>query len=98
PNMAQTILMFVLSLPLLATSSIYTANFGYMYSGLGTLAETLSYANFASTIGMMVGIGLVLKIKPYFKSKVAITFTFITLALLSLAIGYSQDPLIIIAC
>src|SRR5690606_14002352 len=96
PKMAQTILMFVLSLPLLATSSIYTANIGDMYSGLGTLAETLTYANYASTIGMMVGIGLALKIKPYFKSKVTITFTFISLALLSLVIGYTESPEIII--
>ena len=98
PKSVQTILMFVLALPLLAASSIYTANISDMYSGLGTLAEALTYANYATTIGTMVGIGLVLKIKSYFKSKITILSAFISIALLSLIIGHTESPDVIIVC
>ncbi|GAA4786723.1 MFS transporter [Olivibacter ginsenosidimutans] len=98
PKPVQITLMFVLALPLLTVSGIYTANISDMYSGLGTLAETLTFANYASTVGMMVGIGVVLKIKPYFKSKVILLITFIGLGLLSLIIGYTEIPEVIMLC
>lgn len=98
PKVLQNILLFMLAIPLLVGSSIYTANMGDMYSGLGIYAETLTFANYSTTIGMMVGLGVILKIKPRFKSKNIIVFTFISLALLTLAIGSTQRTDIIVVC
>jgi DHA2 family multidrug resistance protein len=93
-----TVLICILTLPVLSVGGIYTANLGDMYAGLGRLSEDMSFANYTTTIGMVIAFSFVFPIKKLLHPKVIILAVLIFLALLSLAIAQLEDPVLIGIC
>jgi MFS family permease len=83
--------------PLLVIGGIYTANFREMMSDLALYSEYLSYANYASFIGMGAALPLLLRFKMRFRSKELMITSLSMMALCSIVIVTTDSYYVIIA-
>lgn len=91
PKSLQLVLIAVMLLPLLGVSPIYSATLMDMFSSLGTLSESLSFAINASTIGMMLAMSFAFKFKARFSAKQILVSSYILLAVCSFLISCSDN-------
>ena len=96
PKSVMLLLILLFLFPLLAVSGVYTANFRDMMSDLGIYSEYLSWANYASFIGMGAALPLLLRFKMRFRSKELMITSFLTMALCSFVIITTGEPYVII--
>lgn len=94
PVMFLLILLFLF--PLLVVGGIYTANFTAMMSDLGIYSEYISWANYASFIGMGAALPLLLRFKMRFRSKELMITSLLMIALFSMVIITSDNPYVLI--
>lgn len=98
PKPVQLLLIIVFLIAILPTSGIYSGNIGDMVGSLGSLAEDISMANNATTIGMIVVFPLMLRTKSYLRTKQLLVGSLIMLALLSIVCGTTDSVAVIILC
>jgi len=96
PKPLSILLIVVLLVPVLTASAIYTGNIADMVGTLGTMSESISLANNASSIGMAAVFPLLLRTKRYFRSKELLVGTLVILAFLALVCGTTDDANIIV--
>jgi len=98
PKVLQLLLILIFSVVVLCTNSIYSGNMNDMTSSMGSLAELITMANNASTIGMMVVFPLLLRTKSYFRTKELLIGSLLLLAFFSIVCGTTDSPYLIIFC
>jgi len=98
PKPLQLVLILIMTIPVLSINGIYSGNIGDMYSSLGILAEDLTMANYAATIGMMAVFPLIMKTKQRFKAKHLMLTSFISAIFLSYVSATTHEPSILILC
>jgi len=98
PKSIQLLLIFIMTIPVLAINGIYTANVTNMYSDLGVPVEDLMFAFYANTIGMILAYGILFKVMSHFRGKELLVGSFVIVACLSLIISQTENSLVIIAC
>jgi hypothetical protein len=69
PKLLQLLLIIVTFLPFMAVSCVYSSNIIDMSSGMGEISEAFSFASNAMFIGMAGAMPLLIRTKPYFRSK-----------------------------
>ncbi len=97
PKPVMLLLIVAMLLPIAVIGGIYTSNITDIAGGLGTYTEYISVANNATTIGMALGISIMMRIKMRFRTKEIMVGGTIILALLSLMNGTTQNPQVLIA-
>jgi len=96
PKPIMLLLIVLYLFPLLVVSGIYTANFSEMISDLGIYSEYLSWANYASFIGMGAALPLLLRFKMRFRSKELMITSLLIIALFSMVIATTANPIVLI--
>lgn len=96
PKPVMLLLIILYLLPLLVVSGIYTANFREMMSDLGIYSEYLSWANYASFIGMGAALPLLLRFKMRFRSKELMIASLLVISLFSMVIITTVNPYVLI--
>lgn len=96
PKPVMLLLIILYLFPILVVSGIYTANFSEMMSDLGIYSEYLSWANYASFIGMGAALPLLLRFKMRFRSKELMITSLLLIALFSMVIATTVNPYVII--
>ena len=97
PKPAMLLLIILYLFPLLVVGGIYTPNFSNMMSDLALYSEYLSFANYASFIGMGTALPYLLRFKMRFRSKELMITSLSMIALCSMAIITTDSPYVIIA-
>src|SRR5690625_5521475 len=90
------LLILIFLFPVLAVMGVYTESTTSIAGGLGTYPEFISLANNATTIGMAISITIALRIKMRFRSKEIIATSAIILAVVSIIIATTQNPLVVV--
>jgi DHA2 family multidrug resistance protein len=98
PKGIQLLLILIFTVVILCTNSIYSGNINDMVSSLGSLAELITMANNASTIGMMVVFPLLLRTKSYFRTKELLIVSLLLLTFLSIVCATTDNAYLIILC
>src|SRR5690625_7834324 len=93
PKPLMLLLIIIFLFPVLAVMGVYTGSTTSIAGGLGTYTEFISLANNATTIGMAIAITIALRIKMRFRSKEIIATSAIILAVVSILIATTQNPL-----
>ena len=96
PKLAQLVLIFATLIFILPAGGVYTANSAVMYADLGNLSEQLSFANNASTIGMVLAMPLIFSVINHFRLKEIVVTALVVVAVLSLVISQTESPYLII--
>ena len=96
PKPIMLLLIILYLFPLLVVSGIYTANFREMMGDMGIYAEYLSWANYASFIGMGAALPLLLRFKMRFRSKELMITSLLVIALCSVVISTTSNPYVLI--
>ncbi|MFB9864626.1 MFS transporter [Rufibacter immobilis] len=96
PKPVGLLVLLVLTLTVLTTNGLYTANITDMVGGLGTLAEYLTMANFASSIGMVVAFPLLLKVKSQVRTRHILLICLSATAALTLLCAHTTSPQVMI--
>ncbi|WP_340154496.1 MFS transporter [uncultured Winogradskyella sp.] len=96
PKPVMLLLILAYLFPILIVGGIYTANFREMMSDLAMYSEYLSFANYASFIGMGTALPLLLRFKMRFRSKELMITSLSTIALCSVVIATTDSPYVII--
>lgn len=96
PKPVMLLLIVLYLFPLLVVSGIYTANFNEMMNDLGIYSEYLSWANYASFIGMGAALPLLLRFKMRFRSKELMITSLLMISLFSMVIATVSNPYVII--
>lgn len=82
PKLVQLLLIVVTFIPFMAVSCLYSSNFLDMSSGLGELSEAFSFANNAMFVGMAGAMPLLIRTKPFFRSKEVVVVGLLAMSLL----------------
>jgi MFS family permease len=98
PKPVQLLLIIVFLIAILPANGIYSGNIGDMVGSLGSLAEDISMANNATTIGMMVVFPLLLRTKTYLPTKVLLAGSLAMLGFLSIVCGTTDSVVVITLC
>lgn len=96
PKPVMLLLILAYLFPILIVGGIYTANFSEMMSDLAMYSEYLSFANYASFIGMGTALPLLLRFKMRFRSKELMITSLSIIALCSVVIATTDSPYVII--
>lgn len=96
PKPLMLLLIIIFLFPVLAVMGVYTGSTTSIAGGLGTYTEFISLANNATTIGMAIAITIALRIKMRFRSKEIIATSAIILAVVSILIATTQNPLVVV--
>jgi len=91
PKPVQLLLILIFLLIILPVSGIYIGNISDMTGSLGSLAEEISMASNAGTIGMAVVFPLLLRTKAYFRSKELITGSLLLMAMFNMVCGTTDN-------
>jgi hypothetical protein len=97
PKPVQLLLIVLLLTSLLAVNGVYTVNIGYMVGSLGTQNSWIVFANYATIIGMGISLPLILRFKLRFRLKQTMVRTFLSLAILMMVIGTTDNSMVIVA-
>jgi DHA2 family multidrug resistance protein len=69
PKPLGLLIIFILTVTVLSSNGLYTANLADMMGGLGTMTEYLTMANFAATIGMVTVFPFLFQVKSAFTTR-----------------------------
>lgn len=95
PNWAKLLISALIIMPTIAAGGVYNVNIQLTYSGLGALYEDVSFAYFATNIGMILGLAMFLKIKMFFRAKEMLLFSLTLMAVLNIWIYHTANIFII---
>ncbi|GAB4044318.1 hypothetical protein [Spirosoma litoris] len=98
PEPVQTLLLFILVIPVLLNSGTYTGIAADMVGGLGTMSEYITMANYMVTIGMISMYPFLLPIKGVLKTKHILLITIGVSALLNYICATTAHPEVIVIC
>jgi MFS transporter, DHA2 family, multidrug resistance protein len=82
PKPLQLLLIIVTILPFMAVSCVYPSNIIDMSSGMGEISEAFSFANNALYVGMAGALPLLIRTKPYFRTKEVVAGGLVIMSLL----------------
>ncbi|WP_181307304.1 MFS transporter [Rufibacter sp. XAAS-G3-1] len=97
PKPVGLLVIVFLTLVVLTTNGLYTANITDMVGGLGTMAEYLTMANFASSIGMVVVFPILFQVKSLLKGRHILLISLSGTAALTLLCAMTTHPEVMIA-
>lgn len=98
PKPVMLLLIILFLFPLLSVNGVYTGNNSLLVGDLAGIPEDMQMALYASTVGMMSVMPLLMRIKQYLRSKTIVVGSLSILALLSIVSGSTDNPFIIILC
>ncbi len=96
PKPVGLFVVFILTITAVTTNGLYSANIGDMASGLGAMAEYMSMASYASFIGMMLIIPLVINLTGAVKARTILLFSLSATLLLSLWCAFTTSMEVLI--
>jgi len=95
PKKFQVILSLIFVIPIMVASGIYKANSSQMYSGLGEYSEVITFANYASVIGMIIAMTMIAQVRMFFRSKEILVGSLFALSLFNILVARSSNPALI---
>ena len=98
PRPLQLLLLLIFLIPSFTISGIYLPNTQYMLSAIGSMAEHMSMANYATNIGMSVAFPLVLRILHRFRKKQILITALFVCAVFSFICGTTDNANVLIIC
>ena len=99
PAPVQTLLLFILIIPVLLNSGTYTGIAADMVGGLGTMSEYITMANYMVTIGMISVYPFLMPVKGVLKTKHILLITIgISILLNYICATTSHPEVIVISC
>ncbi|KAA9332815.1 MFS transporter [Adhaeribacter soli] len=96
PKPVGLLVLFVLTLTVLTSNGLYTANMTDMVGGLGTMTEYLTMANYAATIGMAAVFPFLMQLKGAFTTRQLLLATLSGLAFLTVFCALTTSPELLI--
>lgn len=90
------LLLVVLLIPLGISSGITSSTSVYMIGSLSALPADITMASYAYTIGLVIGIPVVLSLKQIITSKNLLLIVFAGLAMIDLVLSLTDQPLILV--
>ncbi|GAB2534143.1 MFS transporter [Rufibacter soli] len=96
PKPVGLLVILFLTLVVLTTNGLYTANISDMVGGLGTMAEYLTMANFASSIGMVLAFPVLFTVKGQLTGRQILLICLSATVVLTMVCATTTSPGVII--
>ncbi|WP_313580694.1 MFS transporter [Chishuiella sp.] len=90
------ILIFIFLISSISINGVYVNNVSDLSGAFGTYTEYISFANYMGTLGICIGMSIIIRLKKRFKSKIIIITSTSSLAIISYIIANTNQIEILI--